>query len=86
MFSQNGTNPDRVVAALTAAGEVAYELNLASDSLVWHGSVGDVLGIADRGAIGSGRALAGLVNPADLTARQRALNGLTTNGMPLDIE
>ncbi|HZS81246.1 MAG TPA: GGDEF and EAL domain-containing protein [Stellaceae bacterium] len=65
---------DRAQAALTAARDIAYEWDLASDAISWHGPVGTVLGIADRAAIGTGRALAGRINPEDLPQRQHCLS------------
>ena len=55
--------PHRLEAALTAAGDVAYDWDLGTDTILWHGSVGAMLGVADASAVGTGRALAGRLNP-----------------------
>jgi diguanylate cyclase (GGDEF)-like protein len=81
----NGTTLDRVTAALAAAGDVAYEWDLASDAIAWLGPVSEVFDI-DARTVGSGRALAGLVNPVDLADRQRSLNGLMIGGVAFDLE
>jgi diguanylate cyclase (GGDEF)-like protein len=86
MSWKNDTTLDRVTAALAAAGDVAYEWDLASDAIVWLGPVGIALEIGDLTTIGNGRAFAGLVNPGDLPARQRALNELTSGGATFDLE
>ncbi|MBV9523856.1 MAG: GGDEF and EAL domain-containing protein [Alphaproteobacteria bacterium] len=64
----------RVDAALAAAGDVAYEWDLQSDAILWRGPVDAALGIPDRAAIGTGRALAGRIHPADLPQRQGRLS------------
>jgi len=43
MSWKNGTTLDRVTAALAAAGDIAYEWDLASDATVWLGPVGVTL-------------------------------------------
>jgi diguanylate cyclase (GGDEF)-like protein len=64
----------RLQAALSAAGDLAYEWDLQSDAISWHGSVDTALGIDDRLAIGTGRAFAGRINPEDLPQRQDRLS------------
>jgi PAS domain-containing protein len=63
-----------VLAALAAAGDVAYEWNLASDVIVWRGPVSEAIGISDGAAIATARAFVGRINPADLPQRQHRLN------------
>ncbi len=63
-----------VLAALAAAGDVAYEWNLASDAIVWRGPVAEAIGISDGAAIATARAFVGRINPADLPQRQHRLN------------
>jgi PAS domain-containing protein len=64
----------RLQAALSAAGDLAYEWDLQSDAISWHGPVDTALGIDDRLAIGTGRAFAGRINPEDLPQRQDRLS------------
>jgi diguanylate cyclase (GGDEF)-like protein len=78
--------PHRLEAALTAAGDVAYDWDLGTDAIDWHGSVGAMLGVADASAIGTGRALAGRLNPDDLLLRQQRLNGHWTRRTTYDCE
>jgi diguanylate cyclase (GGDEF)-like protein len=78
--------PHRLEAALTAAGDVAYDWDLGSDTIAWHGSVGAMLGVADTSAIGTGRALAGRLNPDDLLLRQQRLNAHWTRRTTYDCE
>ncbi|HJT05575.1 MAG TPA: GGDEF and EAL domain-containing protein [Stellaceae bacterium] len=78
--------PQRLQVALTAAGDVAYDWDLVTDAITWHGSVATMLGIADAGVIASGRALAGRLNPDDLLLRQQRLNAHWTGGEAFDCE
>ncbi len=78
--------PQRLLAALTAAGDVAYDWNLASDRIDWHGAIASVLGLGDTAAIGTGRALAGRLNPDDLLLRQQRLNAHWTRRADYDCE
>jgi len=78
--------PHRLEAALTAAGDVAYDWELGTDTIQWHGSVGAMLGVADASAIGTGRALAGRLNPDDLLLRQQRLNAHWTRRTTYDCE
>jgi diguanylate cyclase (GGDEF)-like protein len=78
--------PQRLHAALTAAGDVAYDWDLVTDAITWHGSVAAMLGIDDASAIASGRALAGRLNPDDLLLRQQRLNAHWTGHAAFDCE
>src|SRR5258708_18240392 len=78
--------PQRLHAALTAAGDVAYDWDLVTDTITWHGSVAVMLGIADASVIASGRALAGRLNPDDLLLRQQRLNAHWTGHAAFDCE
>jgi diguanylate cyclase (GGDEF)-like protein len=86
MIAQERDEPQRLQAALTAAGDVAYEWDLVSDAITWHGTVGAMLGIADASIIATGRALAGRLNPDDLLLRQQRLNAHWTRDMAFDCE
>ncbi|HZB91751.1 MAG TPA: GGDEF and EAL domain-containing protein [Stellaceae bacterium] len=78
--------PHRLEAALTAAGDVAYDWDLTTDAILWHGSVAAMLGVADANAIATGRALAGRLNPDDLLLRQQRLNAHWTRHATYDCE
>ena len=86
MASDENDVPRRLEAALTAAGDVAYDWDLATDIIAWHGSVAAILGGADAQAIGTGRALAGRLNPDDLLLRQQRLNLHWTRRVTFDCE
>jgi diguanylate cyclase (GGDEF)-like protein len=86
MASDEKDAPHRLQAALTAAGDVAYDWDLATDHIEWHGSVEAMLGVRDAAAISSGRALAGRLNPDDLLLRQQRLNAHWTRHATFDCE
>ena len=76
--------PHRLEAALTAAGDIAYDWDLTTDVIAWHGSVAAMLGVADASVIATGRALAGRLNPDDLLLRQQRLNAHWTRRLTFD--
>lgn len=78
--------PQRLQAALTAAGDVAYDWDLVTDAITWHGSIASMLGLRDAGAVASGRALAGRLNPDDLLLRQQRLNAHWAGQAAFDCE
>ena len=78
--------PRPLQAALTAAGDVAYDWDLVTDAITWHGSVAGMLGLRDASTIASGRALAGRLNPDDLLLRQQRLNAHWTEHTDFDCE
>jgi diguanylate cyclase (GGDEF)-like protein len=78
--------PHRLEAALTAAGDLAYDWDLTTDAIAWHGSVSGMLGVGDQSAIATGRALAGRLNPDDLLLRQQRLNAHWTRRATFDCE
>jgi len=78
--------PHRLEAALSAAGDVAYDWDLTTDAISWHGSVASMLGVVDHAIIASGRSLAGRLNPDDLLMRQQRLNAHWTRRATFDCE
>jgi diguanylate cyclase (GGDEF)-like protein len=86
MTSDRNDVPQRLLAALTAAGDVAYEWDLGTDEIHWHGTVEPVLGLRDTSVIASGRMLAGRLNPDDLLLRQQRLNAHWTRRAEFDCE
>jgi diguanylate cyclase (GGDEF)-like protein len=64
----------RMEAALTAAGDFAYDWHLPSDSIVWRGQLGESLGIADPAMLATGKALSRHIEPEDLATRQHRLD------------
>jgi diguanylate cyclase (GGDEF)-like protein len=75
-----------VLAALAAAGDVAYQWDLGSDAIVWHGPVAEAIGISDIAAIATARAFLGRINPEDVPQRQHRLNFHLTAAGPFDCE
>ena len=84
-----GAEPDgplpAVLAALAAAGDVAYVWDVASDAIAWHGSL-ETLGLAEGVAVASGEAFAERINPDDLLRRQQLLHAHYARGVPFDCE
>lgn len=86
MASDETNSPQHLLAALTAAGDVAYDWDLGTDVISWHGSIHAILGMRDAGVIASGRLLAGRLNPDDLLHRQQHLNAHWTRRAVFDCE
>ncbi|MBV8650692.1 MAG: EAL domain-containing protein [Alphaproteobacteria bacterium] len=74
-----------MLAALTAAGDIAYEWELGSDAILWRGPVGAMLGFSDPKTIATGRGLTGRINPEDVPQRQHRLSELG-DGDAFDVE
>jgi diguanylate cyclase (GGDEF)-like protein len=74
-----------VLAALVAAGDVAYIWEIDSDTLQWHGSL-ETLGFAEGSVLASGRAFSERLNPDDLQARQQLLQAHYARGTRFDCE
>ena len=75
----------RVLAALDAAGDVAYVWDLASDTLEWHGSP-RLLGLTESAAVANGRGYSERINPDDMVVRQQRLQAHYARGTAFDIE
>jgi diguanylate cyclase (GGDEF)-like protein len=75
----------RVLAALAAAGDVAYVWDLASDTIEWHGSP-RMLGLTESAAVASGRGFALRINPDDLLMRVQRLQAHYARGAAFDCE
>src|SRR5579872_6791347 len=86
MASDEHDVPQPLLAALTAAGDVAYDWDLGTDVIRWHGSLETILGACDPGVIASGRTLARRLNPDDLLLRQQRLNAHWTRRTDFDCE
>ncbi|WP_157230786.1 putative bifunctional diguanylate cyclase/phosphodiesterase [Kiloniella laminariae] len=64
---------DQMAAALDASGDVMYEWDLATDSLVWLGRSSSLFGLDDKVVPVSGETYHNRINPEDLPARMRNL-------------
>jgi diguanylate cyclase (GGDEF)-like protein len=79
-------NKDFLLAALMAAGDVAYEWDLRTDRMRWAGS-SDALGrFGDLPQIASGSLLSARMTADDLMLRQQALEKHFSTREPLDCE
>ena len=76
----------RLRAAISAAGDIVYEWNLADDGIVWHGDVASVFADGGRGAPIDGEALSARIHPDDLAARLEILRDHLANGTCYDCE
>jgi diguanylate cyclase (GGDEF)-like protein len=76
----------RLRAALSAAGDLAYEWDLATDRLDWLGEVRDVLGLGEDHRIASGDQFNDRVSPEDLPGRLQALADHCAAGDRFDCE
>jgi diguanylate cyclase (GGDEF)-like protein len=85
MALEENTALARVLAALNAAGDVAYVWDLASDSLEWHGSP-RLLGLTEPAVVANGKGFAARINPDDLALRQQRLQSHFARGTSFDIE
>lgn len=63
------------IGALNAASEVAYQWDIAADSIVWSPNFADVIGIADLSAIRKSGALNMLIAPDYAERRYEAIAG-----------
>jgi diguanylate cyclase (GGDEF)-like protein len=74
-----------VLAALAAAGDVAYVWDIDSDRLQWHGALA-TLGFANAAMVATGQAFTGRINPEDLVQRQQLLHAHYARGVPFDCD
>jgi diguanylate cyclase (GGDEF)-like protein len=74
-----------VLAALVAAGDVAYVWDIDTDNLSWHGPL-KALGFSQASTLASGHAFAGRINPEDLVQRQQLLHAHYARGTRYDCE
>lgn len=85
MNSEENPALTSVLAALAAAGDVAYVWDLATDIIDWHGSP-RMLGLTESEAVASGRGFALRINPDDLLLRVQRLQAHYTRGAAFDCE
>jgi diguanylate cyclase (GGDEF)-like protein len=77
--------PARVLAALAAAGDAAYEWDFESDAMSWYGSP-RMLGLTDEDSVATGKGFAGRINSEDLLLRQQRLQSHLNRGGAFDVE
>ncbi|MFN4090354.1 MAG: putative bifunctional diguanylate cyclase/phosphodiesterase [Alphaproteobacteria bacterium] len=82
----DGENALRLQAALHAAGDVAYDWDLATDSIAWFGPLAEVFGSADGATPESGDAFATAIHGEDLPLRLKNLARHIAGGGRFDCE
>lgn len=75
-----------MIAALMAAGDIAYEWDLRTDRVRWSGHSVSLQRFGDLVNITSGSALSSRMTADDLMLRQQALEGHFSTRLPLDCE
>ncbi len=75
-----------LLAALTAAGDVAYEWDLGSDLIAWTGPAAELFRITDVKAISHGRLFSQRISGEDLIIRQERLDSHFGDGGPYECE
>ena len=85
MAQDDGKAQLGALAALAAAGDVAYVWDIDTDCVSWHGPL-KVLGFANAASIATGQAFTGRINPEDLVQRQQLLHAHYTRGARFDCE
>ena len=81
---------ERIRRAVHAAGEAAYQWDIATDNLSWNSDAADLLKIANPSCLNSGRSFADLLDAENATSRfeviVRSDKTDTGNGVPYCIE
>ncbi|MHA1153552.1 MAG: putative bifunctional diguanylate cyclase/phosphodiesterase [Alphaproteobacteria bacterium] len=65
---------ERLRAAIEASGDLAYDWDLATDTVDWIGRAADVFGVDSAAAPQTGDRYSGRINPEDLPVRMHALS------------
>ena len=60
--------------ALTAAGDLSYNWDLAANTIAWHGAVDDMFGPGQTADMDTGDGFDLFINPQDLPQKQKALS------------
>lgn len=76
----------RLRAALTAAGDIAYEWDLADDRIVWHGAVHEYFPLDHPSIPATGESLNTRIHPEDLPNRLRMLSDHVSGRCAYDCE
>lgn len=86
MTDENDDTKAFMIAALMAAGDVAYEWDLRTDKLRWSGATASLQRFGDLVNIISGSSLSSRMTADDLMLRQQALETHFSTRQPLDCE
>jgi diguanylate cyclase (GGDEF)-like protein len=85
MVSADSPEVTQVLAALVAAGDVAYVWDIESDAIRWFGSL-SAIGIGEAAVLVTGRMLTDRISPDDLQLREQRLHAHFTRGTLYDCE
>ncbi len=77
---------ERLRAAITASGDLAYEWDLATDKVDWIGRAADVFGVDGAVVPHTGDRFSGRINPEDLPVRMHALSEHIAGAATYDCE
>jgi diguanylate cyclase (GGDEF)-like protein len=76
----------RLRAALMAAGDIVYEWDVASDTIVWHGDLTRLFDCTNDDVPATGERLSTRIHPEDLPQRQKVLSEHISSGLAYDCE
>lgn len=76
----------RLRAAIMAAGDIVYEWDVASDTIIWHGNVNSLFDGENNDVPATGERLSTRIHPEDLPERQQVLSEHIASGLAYDCE
>lgn len=86
MSSDDSTLLRSLLAALEAAGDLAYAWDLGKDTIHWHGAAKAIPELGDLGALGTGRRFAERIHSEDVALRRNRLDAHLARGEVLECE
>lgn len=87
MSGQEAVAPQTdLMAALAASGDVAYEWDVARDTLTWTGPAAEMFTLDELNPVGTGDLFHGRINSEDLTERLKRLSRHFATGARFDCE
>lgn len=86
MSGQQAARQTDLMAALTASGDVAYEWDVARDTLTWTGPVAEMFALDEVKPVGTGDLFHGRINSEDLAERLKRLSRHFASGARFDCE
>lgn len=86
MSDSDAAQQKALLAALTASGDVAYEWDVARDTIGWTGAAGELFSMEDLKPVGTGDLFHGRINSEDLKERLKRLSRHFTTGARFDCE
>lgn len=86
MSDSDAAQQKALLAALTASGDVAYEWDVARDTIGWTGAANELFTMEDLQPVGTGDLFHGRINSEDLKERLKRLSRHFTTGARFDCE